>query len=342
MEHLVPANIFRFKKVENKLTDIQEKLVSNNYVWNNESEREMVRGNFGDIISDADFATKFTRLITGLDANSIDSIIRIIKRQHEYLTNTQAALDVFTETEKQQLKKLHDDFYSVILKVSDNLYVYRNYYLPVNHFEASVFYYKHGVSSVKTINKVAGKTIIDVGGFIGDSALVLSELMPQRIYSFEPVKKNYQNMLKTINLNKRDNIIPINYGLGRATTTMNIYVSTGGGGSSLKKRQGMAYVEETSVKITTLDKFVDKENIGDIALIKVDIEGAEQSFLEGAKQTICKQRPILLISIYHNADDFFGIKPLIENWNLGYSFSIYKPIFEDTTSETLLIAEIIP
>ena len=76
-----------------------------------------------------------------------------------------------------------------------------------------------------------------------------------------------------------------------------------------------------------------------MGLIKVDIEGAEQIFLKGAKQTISTQRPILLLSIYHNIDDFFNIKPLIESWDLNYKYKIYRPHIPEIFRDTLLIAE---
>lgn len=66
----------------------------------------------------------------------------------------------------------------------------------------------------------------------------------------------------------------------------------------------------------------------DVGMIKVDIEGAEQSFLKGAKKTISEQKPTLLISIYHNLDDLMAIKPMIEEWNLGYKFRIYRPVIK--------------
>ena len=77
-----------------------------------------------------------------------------------------------------------------------------------------------------------------------------------------------------------------------------------------------------------------------MGLIKVDIEGAEQSFLSGAKNTIIEHRPVLLISIYHNYNDFYKIKPLIESWNSGYQFDFHSPVLEYAVNrETLLICE---
>ena len=92
--------------------------------------------------------------------------------------------------------------------------------------------------------------------------------------------------------------------------------------------------------VTTLDDYV-KEHPMEIGLIKVDIEGGEPDFLAGAKKTICEQKPILLLSIYHNAHDFYELKPLLESWGVGYRFRIHKPVFVSATGETLLLAEVV-
>jgi len=95
------------------------------------------------------------------------------------------------------------------------------------------------------------------------------------------------------------------------------------------------------IKLTTIDSYVKKHKLK-VGLIKTDVEGFEQKLLMGAKQTICEQKPILLISIYHNYNDFYKIKPMIESWNLGYKFDVFQgiQISGDITVETLLMAEL--
>ena len=83
------------------------------------------------------------------------------------------------------------------------------------------------------------------------------------------------------------------------------------------------YTEELKVQEVTVDQFV-KENNLDVGLITIDVEGAEKDLLSGAVETIKSQKPMLFISIYHSAEDFFEIKPWIENLDLGYKFEIIK------------------
>jgi hypothetical protein len=69
----------------------------------------------------------------------------------------------------------------------------------------------------------------------------------------------------------------------------------------------------------------------------MDIEGLESAAIHGAAETIKKFKPVLLISIYHTPDDFFSIKPFIEDLNLGYRFLIRKLSPKRLDAETMLI-----
>ncbi|MDR0522244.1 MAG: FkbM family methyltransferase, partial [Planctomycetaceae bacterium] len=79
------------------------------------------------------------------------------------------------------------------------------------------------------------------------------------------------------------------------------------------------------------------ENNVNPGCIKMDIEGLESAAIHGAAETIKKFKPVLLISIYHTPDDFFSIKPFIEDLNLGYRFLIRKLSPKRLDAETMLI-----
>lgn len=188
---------------------------------------------------------------------------------------------------------------------------------------------------------IRNKDIIDVGGFIADSAIIFErEFSTKRIHSFEATQKNYELMLKTLELNQSSRIIPINKGLG--SKKENIEISYAGSGSTLNEEAKKMYKPQytQTAEIITLDSYVSENNI-EVGFIKVDIEGFEQEFLKGSLQTIKTQKPAMLISIYHTSSDFFDIKPLIESWDLGYSFKIYKPTDGNISTETALYCEVL-
>ncbi len=98
--------------------------------------------------------------------------------------------------------------------------------------------------------------------------------------------------------------------------------------------------EIENVQIITLDEFV-RENKIEVGFIKVDIEGFEMEFLKGAKEAIYTQKPAMLLSIYYQASDYFCIKPLIESWNLGYTFKFHQGIDYGIPTETALFCEVL-
>lgn len=316
---------------------LQPAITQDKILWENMWEREIVRENWGNITDMPDFAEKYQKLIHGLDAKSIETVVRILNRQKQYLNTERRQLDLFTKQEQTELQILEEDFQNLIIKLSDDLYMYKHYLLPGNYFEASVFFYKHGIEKVKNINCIKGRIVVDVGDFVGDSVLILSELLPERIITFEAVPEHYKLLNKTIRLNHLDDVTAINCALGKKRETMTMNLA--GSCSTVTDRKGIDFNGVIEVPVISLDEYVKEQKLEDIGLIKVDIEGGEPDFLLGAKETIAKFKPILLISIYHNAHDFFELKPMIEEWDLGYHFSIYKPTNGNLTNETMLIAE---
>ena len=325
------------KTIEKAVNSVEQCIPDKPIYWNSEFERGVVRSNWGDVSKWTDFPEKFLKLTSGLDSKSVETIIRILARQQKFLNNDAKTLDLFTRAEQEELRLLKEEFTTKIFKISDDLFAYHNYLLPIGHFESSVFYFKHGLDEVNSLDRVKGNVIVDVGGFIGDSVLILSELEPSMIYTFEAVPANFELLKKTVALNQIENVVAENVALGSEVGTLTMHI--GGATSTAIDRPGLKYTGDIEMPVITLDDYVVKHNI-EVALIKVDIEGGEPDFLIGAKRTICEQKPILLLSIYHNAHDFFELKPLIESWEIGYKFKIHKPTYGSASGETLLIAEV--
>lgn len=307
------------------------------YRWRNESERKITQANWGNYYEKEDFAVKFRRLIHGLDQQSIETVTRIVNRQKRYLSTDASEIDLYTAKEKKEIEQLSDDFYALIMELSPGLYMYKEYFLTRKVFEASVFYYKHGVHKLHNPERLENGVFFDVGGYVGDSAIVFQELHPKCVYSFEALPQHCREMEKNLELNNIKNVVVENMALGNESKRINMEIC--GSASNCINRWGFESFGTVEVQMETLDTYILEHNIQECTLIKVDIEGSEPYFLEGAKQTISRFKPTLLLSIYHNEHDFFGLKPLIESWNLGYKFQIYKPFNGNLTNETLLLAE---
>lgn len=227
----------------------------------------------------------------------------------------------------QKIIKNGNDKYT--LPVDNN-----NYSLSANLFEMSVFFHKLGIDEMPLNNKIRclGTDFLDLGAYIGDSALILNTLKPNRIFAFEPVTENYQGLIKTINLNNLKNIIPIKKGVGESSKKVGI--QTNGPGSTLVN---MGLPNTEIIDITTIDMFQEENNLN-VGLIKMDIEGAELEAIKGAEDTIKKFKPILLISLYHTGKDFFEIIPLLKKWVGDYEFRFLNLNHTEAYSERVLLA----
>ena len=302
-------------------------------------EREALAKLFSDAMNREDSAQRFSALISGLDNESRNTVSDIIHRMGMISDGNKSLQDVYTQREQEEFVRMNDEFSSKIVKLNDNLYYYNGYYLPVNQFDSSVFFTRYGIDKLTTLDSVRNKHIIDAGGYVGDTALLFSSYTDKNIHVFEASPSNMDIIHETIRLNHLDNIVPVSKALGEKSGTATFSLGERNSCNSLVERPGYNYPDHIEVPVVTLDDYVRENNI-EVGLIKVDIEGGEQLLLKGAVETIRTQHPILLISIYHSANDFFEIKPMIEKMCGKYTFRIVKPANPAIALETILLAEV--
>uniref|UniRef100_UPI003F4B67B8 FkbM family methyltransferase n=1 Tax=Brachyspira catarrhinii TaxID=2528966 RepID=UPI003F4B67B8 len=318
-----------FKQLRN---DIRDYIISSSKYYRI-SDIEFVLSLIKDFENDrSNLLNKYRKLIKGLDAESIDIVNSIVSN----LSNNRYENIYFTDYEidtKLLLQKKHNN---KIIRIDNGCYIYDDkYILDRNFFEVPNFYDKIGLDYIHNKDFIKDKAIIDAGGFIGDTALILSDYTNDKVYSFEPFLSNFNSMKKNIKLNNKNNIEPIYMALGDENKEIYITDTVISSSNQLDVKSNSG----NEIEMTTLDTFVEKNNIK-VGLIKTDLEGFEQPFLRGALNTIKKQKPVLIISIYHNYSDFFDIKPMIEELNLGYKFKILKSNDFNLILETKLIAEV--
>ena len=302
-------------------------------------EREALAKLFSDAMKREDSAQRFSALISGLDNESRNTVSDIIHRMGMIADGNKSLQDVYTQREQEEFVRMNDEFSSKIVKLNDNLYYYNGYYLPVNQFDSSVFFTRYGIDKLTTLDSVRNKHIIDAGGYVGDTALLFSSYTDKNIHVFEASPSNMDIIRETIRLNHLDNIVPVSKALGEKSGTATFSLGERNSCNSLVERPGYNYPDHIEVPVISLDDYVRENNL-EVGLIKVDIEGGEQLLLKGAVETICTQHPILLISIYHSANDFFEIKPMIEKMCDKYTFRIIKPANSAIVIETILLAEV--
>lgn len=211
-----------------------------------------------------------------------------------------------------------------------------NYIYTVNIL-GDIFYFQDSIIS-DTPNMVAGeinngeykfiskldltnKTIIDIGANLGIISIVLAKKNPGiKIYAFEPLRENYENLLKNIELNGIDkNIITVeNKAVTKDGRNINMSININNrGGSSISdviSVNSSMSKENCGIESITLEEIVKKYKIDKIDLLKIDCEGSEYEILYNTKEDILKNIDYLVGEFHENKDltDEYDIDKLCE------------------------------
>jgi FkbM family methyltransferase len=242
--------------------------------------------------------------------------------------------ELFDENDLKRQKNWQNLYKNNKIIKKKNYYEFMGFKSKIAHFEPQIFFEKYGLDYIKLKEKLKNSTIIDCGAYIGDSAFIFEkELNPKEIICIEPDEKNYEILLENIKLNNLENKIKaIKIAVGNKETK----------GNSILCGESAAYIVETEkgeVSISTIDNLIFRLYISNVGLIKMDIEGYELPALRGAKETIQKFKPILIISIYHKGQDFFEIPAYLKEIVPEYKFSFININFESPTFERILLAK---
>lgn len=247
-------------------------------------------------------------------------------------------IDIFTEEEKEKIACLKKELKCNIIHLAENVWAYRGYMLPINDFRAEIFLERMGIGCIEDRSRCAHKDMIDVGAYIGDSALILSELTNENVYAFDPIEDNIEYMKQTALMNQRK-IIPMNMAVSNKNGKEYLSVGEAVFNSTIEEIGERKYVEKVPVTTVTIDQFVSKYDLT-IGLIKIHAEGAEQRVLEGARNTIIEQAPVIIVEMNHTENDFYNIKPMIEEMRSDYGFKVFKPMNGLICLGLKLIAEV--
>jgi len=206
------------------------------------------------------------------------------------------------------------------------------------YYTAVAFYYHHGLKDMPQtlLDYIKKKDFLDLGAYIGDSVLVFQEYGPRKIISFDASPSNAERFWETMRRNNisEENVELIIAGISDLCLDGKIKINDTG-----TEDVNLFSPGETDVELITIDEFVRRRKQPlDIGLIKMDVEGFGLEAVRGMVETLRKYRPVLSLAIYHNPDEFFKIKPLMESLDLNYRFAIRKFSHIGLTGETCLLA----
>jgi FkbM family methyltransferase len=165
-----------------------------------------------------------------------------------------------------------------------------------------------------------GMTVVDAGANVGFYSLMAAKAVGANgtVHSFEPVPSNFDKLRHHINTNKlADVIIPVDKALWETRDTLHLSRSMEQDGNlgTYTAANREKRLDDFVCTAITLDEYVTTNKISRVDAIKMDIEGAELFALRGARETLTKYKPLLMLEIQPATCKMFGYQPA-DLWNL--------------------------
>ena len=152
-----------------------------------------------------------------------------------------------------------------------------------------------------------GGVALDVGANIGAISVPLAmaaRRVESRVISFEPFPKNVEWLRQNLRLNQVEDVVTVvNCGLssasGEATLLLHENFKAGAAiaNASVAEPGYDERSQQVTIQLNTLDGLWPGFGSPRLDIIKIDIEGHEDRFLEGAKETLAANRPAILMEV---------------------------------------------
>jgi len=129
------------------------------------------------------------------------------------------------------------------------------------------------------------KVFVDVGAYIGGYSIRAAKYC--KVYAIEPLPRNY----KILKINEKLNNVKINsfnIAAGNKNVKVKLYYDPWNLGLSSTKWKKKKSIE---VEMKPLDEIINEESID---LIKIDVEGAEDLVLEGARNCLKRTKMVII------------------------------------------------
>lgn len=153
--------------------------------------------------------------------------------------------------------------------------------------------------------RVAGGVLVDVGAMIGNHTTFFARFLPHTaIHAFEPIAANRRVLRANVAPFPTVTVHPVALSSKAGTVLMSAPAGNLGHASIGAGRP---------VKAMTLDSFA----FQDVNLLKIDVEGHEPEVLAGARDTIARCRPLILIEDWSGPPTIPGYR-LVAEWETAH------------------------
>lgn len=166
--------------------------------------------------------------------------------------------------------------------------------------------YWTGIYDYYYINKFCNllskdSVVLDIGANIGFYTIPFAKHLQKiggKIYSFEPIKRNFDILSKNVKLNNvHDSICLSQIALGNENKIIQMSFTEeskcGNACITVEQLSKSGYLPNDTAQMKRMDDIFDQQKIDRCDFIKIDVEGAEIFFVQGAQKFLEKTRPII-------------------------------------------------
>jgi len=172
-----------------------------------------------------------------------------------------------------------------------NLINCRLHLFPKVFFENDLFWWGQEQHLNEFMVCPTNHVFIDVGAYVGVWTLYMAR-RGIKVVAFEPSPTSFRRLKQLTKKYPHITVLPYALGDGNYTTNINLHV-VHGYDSLVTTAHGF-----TGKQVKTVVRALDSLKIQKVGLIKIDTEGYEVPILSGAKETIRKWKPRLIIEVH--------------------------------------------
>lgn len=168
--------------------------------------------------------------------------------------------------------------------------------------------------------------VIDIGAHIGLFTLHASQFCTEgTIYSFEPVKENYELLLENIRLNGLEQVKTFNLAVSNSNEPIKLFINDDESGHSMFSESS----QSTMIDSISLQNVFDSNQIKQCNFLKLDCEGAEYEIMKNLPLEYYDKIDKIIIE-YHMADSHPELLNELKKILVSQHFYIeIKPLFSD-------------
>lgn len=186
----------------------------------------------------------------------------------------------------------------------DTFYYFRMYEKPL-------------VDLIRRTIDVDGGSFIDIGANVGIISIAVADVLRRRAgraLAIEPLPSNFEFLAHSITENGlEETILAAQVAVGNQEGHLDLWsMSTGAIANALPlgwrtaNQEEPTAAERVTVPMRRLDALVAEQGITNVRFVKIDVEGAEQFVLEGARELLTRDRPVVYAEmhrVYSAAND---------------------------------------